>query len=321
MTEPSAFTEDDVHEIIPRKGRTRRRNVSLISGIIISVPTPWHELKTNYAAANLSSLVKGAPEVVSKITRSKGGYASAAATLDYVSRHGQLELITEEGEAILGPTDLQDLKTEWRYGGVPMPNESHFTEVVKVVLSAPEGAEPDYILRAARDTAEIMLHGHQYAMVLHEPRTDPSPNVSPYPHVHIVVKAMSLRGIRYNVSPTELDAWRKIFAANLRALGVEVTASWRSERFMDYQYKLEEEGLLEPDHDIKKRLTKSENKALDAYAKLSVESLDGADGDPQTALDIVRFLKRKLGPRVIETSQDKEQRRQRHREPDRGIDR
>lgn len=321
MTEPSPFTEDDVHEIIPSKGRMSRRNVSLISGVMISVPTPWHELKTNRAAANLSSLMRGAPEVVSKITRSKGGYPSAAATLDYVSRDGRLELITEEGESIVGRVDLQDLKAEWRYGGVPMPSESQFTEVVKVVLSAPEGTDPDCILQAARDTAEIMLHGHQYAMVLHEPRTDPSPNVSPYPHVHIVVKAMSLRGIRYNVSPTELDAWRKIFAANLRALGVEVAASWRSERFMDYQYKLEEEGLLEPDLDIRKRLTRSENNALDAYARRSVESLDGVDGDPQTALDIVRFLKRKLGPKVIETPQDKEQRRQRHREPDRGIDR
>ncbi|MFP1130201.1 hypothetical protein [Asticcacaulis sp. W401b] len=288
---------------------------------MISVPTPWHELKTNHAAANFSSLMRGAPEVVSKITRSKGGYPSAAATLDYVSRDGQLELITEEGEVIAGRTDLHDLKAEWRYGGVPMPSESQFTEVVKVVLSAPEGTDPDCILRAARDTAEIMLAGHQYAMVLHDPRTDPSPNVSRYPHVHIVVKAMSLRGVRYNLTLGEIDAWRKIFAANLRALGVEVTASWRFERFMDYQYKLEEEGIPEPGMDIRKSLTASENKALQAYAKLSVERLDGADGDPQTALDIVRFLKRKLGPKVIETPQDKEERRQRHREPDRGIDR
>jgi hypothetical protein len=59
-------------------------------------------------------------------------------------------------------------------------------------------------------------------MVLH---TD-----EPHPHVHMVVKAVSEQGARLNIRKATLREWRKEFARQLRAHGVEANATERAVR-------------------------------------------------------------------------------------------
>jgi hypothetical protein len=69
--------------------------------------------------------------------------------------------------------------------------------------------------------AEFALK-HRYAMVLH---TDQR-----HPHVHLVVKAVSEEGRRLNIRKVTLRAWRRQFAAQLRAQGVAANATERAVR-------------------------------------------------------------------------------------------
>jgi hypothetical protein len=87
----------------------------------------------------------------------------------------------------------------------------------------PPGTPPKKVLEAVRDFArEEFGLKHRYAMVLH---TD-----EPHPHVHMVVKAVSEQGVRFNIRKATLRAWRREFARHLRAHGVEANATERAVR-------------------------------------------------------------------------------------------
>jgi len=68
-------------------------------------------------------------------------------------------------------------------------------------------------------------------MVLH---TD-----EPHPHVHMVLKAVSERGVRLHIRKQTLRHWRQEFARHLRALGVEANATERAVRGESRQTKLD----------------------------------------------------------------------------------
>ena len=70
---------------------------------------------------------------------------------------------------------------------------------------------------------------HRYAMALH---TD-----EPHPHVHMVVKAISERGVRLHIRKGALREWRGEFARHLRALGVAANATERAVRGQSRTHK------------------------------------------------------------------------------------
>jgi len=87
----------------------------------------------------------------------------------------------------------------------------------------PPGTPPEKVLAAVRNFArEEFALRHRYAFVLH---TD-----EPHPHVHLVLKAVSERGIRLNIKKATLRHWRSEFAKNLRLLRVEANATERAVR-------------------------------------------------------------------------------------------
>lgn len=306
MTDPSEPPFEENHEFVPRMAPGARRYVSRITGVGLHIPTPWQDRKAHLEKANLRSLLRGAPEAVVKISRGGKGYASVAAALDYVSREGQLPLLTEEGEKILGHAALEDLKDEWRYGGVPLPSNGAATEVFGVILSMPEGTSCETVLKSAAEVSATMLPGHQYALVLHEPHTDPSPNAAAHPHVHVVIKAMSVRGIRFHPTPTDIDDWRKLFAVKLRERGVDAAASWRSERFVNFQSHLEDQNITPSMQGVREKLTKAEDGALLRYAKMAYGQLHQNEKDVATLMELMAFLTRKLGVKTLQAPALKE---------------
>jgi len=69
---------------------------------------------------------------------------------------------------------------------------------------------------------------HRYAMVLHDPATDPKHEKTESgknPHVHLVVKAVGENGERLYIRKDTLQAWREQFAHALREQGVEANAT------------------------------------------------------------------------------------------------
>lgn len=88
------------------------------------------------------------------------------------------------------------------------------------------------MLAAVREFAsEEFGRKHRYAMVLH---TD-----EPHPHVHVVVKAVSEAGVRLNIRRETLQHWRREFARQLRARGVEANATERRVRGQSRTSKLD----------------------------------------------------------------------------------
>lgn len=188
---------------------------------------------TSGDVAHVRRTVDRTPEVMVKVL-SKGGQDAKAVRrhLDYLSRRGDLELETDDGERIAGKDAQKSLLEDWgldidegrrRSGLTPREDRRPPKLVHKLMFSMPAGTPADKVLQAVRNFAfEHFALQHRYAMVLH---TD-----EPHPHVHMVVKAVSEQGNRLNIRKDTLRRWRAEFARHLRALGVPANATERAVR-------------------------------------------------------------------------------------------
>jgi hypothetical protein len=181
----------------------------------------------------LSRTVRRTPEVMVKVL-TKGGrdLKAVGRHLSYLSRHGEVEVETDDGRRLSGQGVEQELLEDWdldleearrtrelrSHPGTVRPKLVH-----KVVFSMPAGTPPDGLLRGAQAFARETFGAKQrYAMVLH---TD-----EPHPHVHMVVKAVSEEGVRLNIRKATLRGWRREFARHLRAQGISANATDRGVR-------------------------------------------------------------------------------------------
>lgn len=147
----------------------------------------------------------------------------------------------DDGDRLIGPEAGQQLINHWdldldkdrRQRGLFAINRRVPPKLVhRIIFSMPAGTPPGKVFGAVRDLAreEFGLR-HRYAMVLH---TD-----EPHPHVHVVVKALSEDGVRLNIRKETLRHWRREFARQLRARGVEANATERIVRGQSREPKLD----------------------------------------------------------------------------------
>jgi hypothetical protein len=174
----------------------------------------------------IARTVGGTPEVVVKVSGGGRTAQAAKAHLDYIGRHGKLEIETDEGQRLQGRQAGAWLTDDWnlalskgQYREVRPGEPDRRPKVVhNLVFSMTKGTPPDKLLAATRVFArEQFALRHRYAMVLH---TDQD-----HPHVHVVVKAESELGERLYIRKATLRQWREAFAACLRAQGVAANAT------------------------------------------------------------------------------------------------
>lgn len=170
--------------------------------------------------------VGNTPEVVVKVSGGGRTAAAARAHIDYIDRHGKLEIETDDGQTLQGLRVGAWLVDDWNLAlskgqyREPRPGEPDRRPKVvhNLVFSMRRGTPPDKLLAATRVFArEHFALRHRYAMVLH---TDQD-----HPHVHVVVKAESEQGERLYIRKATLRQWREDFAACLRAQGVAANAT------------------------------------------------------------------------------------------------
>jgi hypothetical protein len=149
-------------------------------------------------------------------------------------------------------------------------------------------------------------------MVLH---TD-----EPHPHVHLVLKAVSERGVRLNIKKATLRHWRSQFASHLRVLGVTANATERAVRGesrsgpKDGIYRASLRGdsthvrlqaesaaanLLKGGSHVevsKQTLLETRSQVEDGWRVLA-DTLS-KDGHCDLANDVLRFVERMLPPRT-----------------------
>lgn len=179
------------------------------------------------------------PEVMVKVTGGGRDPETAEAHIDYIDRKGELEVLTDEGEYLKGKDVSEFLVRDWKLDTIINKRNREAPEagekdkraklVHNIVLSMPQGTPPQSVLAAAQHFArENFAFTHRYAMVLHDPATDPKHDKTESgknPHVHLVVKAVSETGERLYIRKDTLQNWREQFAQALRDHGVEANAT------------------------------------------------------------------------------------------------
>ena len=182
---------------------------------------------THDQIAQIARTVRGAPEVMVKVSGGANTTEGVAAHFRYIGRRGELEIETDDGELLVGKEvgakliddwdlDLDALRDNWasmERGGRRNPKLVH-----NIILSMPSNTPPNRLLAASRDYArEEFALKHRYAMVLH---TDQA-----HPHVHLVVSAHDREHGRLNINKADLRRWREQFARHLRNHGIEANAT------------------------------------------------------------------------------------------------
>jgi hypothetical protein len=193
-------------------------------------------------AARMGSSGRGAKEVLVKISGGGRDADGVQAHVEYIDRHGKLDIETDHGEVLHGKTAATELINDWAldYGAVPGAPHSRAKvgadgkrrqprQAFNIVLSMPAGTPPDKVLKAVKKLArEEFAHQHRYAMALH---AEEKGKHGMHPHVHLVVKAEhEYDGSRLNPRKADLQRWRERFAEYLTELGVAATATRREDR-------------------------------------------------------------------------------------------
>ena len=173
------------------------------------------------ARAKLARIVRGAPEVIAKITGRQRAGGHVRRHLDYISRKGNLGIETRDGEVITNRDEIAELAAEWSDTVQWHPRTT--VASVSLVFSMPAGTDPDKVLGSVRAVAGAEFgDNHDHVMVLH---TD-----TPQPHVHLTVQAEGLDRKRFNPALRDLNRLRERFAHELRARGVAAEATPRRAR-------------------------------------------------------------------------------------------
>jgi hypothetical protein len=172
------------------------------------------------------------PEVMIKVSGGARTLAGVEQSLQYYGRNGKVGMEMDTGEHLGAKGFEGDLVRDWN-----LDIEAHQRQnaravragrrppklVHNIIFSMPAGTPADKVLKAVRKLMrEEFAFTHRYAMVLH--------TNEPHPHVHVVLKAVSERGVRFNIRKATLRQWREQFASNLRELGVAANATERAVR-------------------------------------------------------------------------------------------
>ena len=288
--------------------------------------TALHDRARAIRARLHATVVRGAPQVMVKVTGGGRGMAAIAAHLRYISQQGRLPIEDDRGVTHEGRDGLHDLVKQWRHAGGQIAERSPRREACNLMLSMPAGTPETALKDAARAFAKTELWNHRYVMVLHSHQANP--------HVHLAVRAEGKDGQRLNPRKADLRRWRETFAAKLRERGIEAEASpqitrggsRRTERL--WHRKARDQGR---DHGPREgeqapvKLTRARRDAAQAWCELAKALASSPEAeDRELAESIVQYARHLPGVRYKPPEQQPqrelpqmEQARVRAREPER----
>ena len=171
--------------------------------------------------------VRRVPEVLVKVTGGGRNIGAVAAHIAYISRRGEIEIDTDDGQRV-SKAGQKELLNDWlldlsagQYRPAPRGAKNSvggIKLVHNIVLSMPAPTPPDKVLAAAKTFArEKFGLKYRYAMALHTHQR--------HLHVHLVVKAESLNAPRLHIDKAMLREWRQDFARMMRDQGISANAT------------------------------------------------------------------------------------------------
>lgn len=166
-----------------------------------------------------------AKQVIVKIASYASGAKRAGATIDYISRDGDLEMENQDGE-LLSQQQVKETMAEWEkdFGKEKTTRKGmESRDTMHMILSTPEGSDKTSTVNAASDFLNEQFGGqNDYLFTVHDDTKNP--------HVHIVVKTKGMDGKRLRTNKQTLMEWRQNFAEHAISYGIEVDASSRLSR-------------------------------------------------------------------------------------------
>ncbi len=198
------------------------------------------------AEKKAEGLVKNIKEAVVKVDKAKSGIKGEHhlhEAANYISRNGDVEIEDEDGE-ILSKSALNERMDEWAED-MAMPDkddETRSADARRFIFSAPKGTDPKALKETIRELAQEVFkkNGYSYVMAMHENNLD-HPDEPDHPHIHILVKAINVKGKRLNIRKQDLRYLRERFAVLAKKHGIELNATTRASRAQEKKAKTQEQ--------------------------------------------------------------------------------
>ncbi|WP_010188953.1 relaxase/mobilization nuclease domain-containing protein [Sphingomonas sp. PAMC 26605] len=228
MSGPDLSFLDEIWRPAAGKGRKDKGGAAVAAAMVSTAQRAANRAKPDATARSaaakqrLERITRFAPEVMVKVSGRQRGGAHTAAHLEYIGRHGKLDVETSDGRTIENVTELRELAREWTEDEEAVSRRREPLTSVSMVFSMPPGTNPDGVYQSVRAFARVELEPFPHAMALHLD--------ADHPHVHLTIAARGEGGMRFNPRKADLAMWRESFARELRARGIDAEATPRRAR-------------------------------------------------------------------------------------------
>ncbi|BDB64819.1 hypothetical protein T36_1276 [Helicobacter cinaedi] len=179
-----------------------------------------------------AKLMSGGYEVMIKITSNARNKTQLLKHIEYISRDGELELLSADNHIFLGKADNKDCVES--YANIPQSFERvrERRETYNMVFSMRdyEECEPHILQEAAFATMKKLYPDSQFVLALHKDTDNP--------HCYICLNANNFDGSRIHIQKKDLFAMRQSFAKELNERGVYALATKRSDSYRGYEIAL-----------------------------------------------------------------------------------
>ncbi|MBK3501321.1 relaxase/mobilization nuclease domain-containing protein (plasmid) [Campylobacter fetus] len=177
----------------------------------------------NFSITNSNLPKKRNTEVVIKITSGSKHFQAISKHIDYISREGNLKILTSDLETYLGKDENLEIKSIYKNDGMPIPNfgeeKKERRHSINMVFSMRDhsNAPENKIKEAVFKTIKSKFPDNFFVIAFHGDTDNP--------HCHVCLKVANSNGKRINIKKQDLANLRVDFAKNLNDLGIEATAS------------------------------------------------------------------------------------------------
>ncbi|MBZ7942838.1 MobP1 family relaxase [Campylobacter molothri] len=221
-------------EIIAKKVFTKIENASKLPLNYINKNRDKYtkDIKTGKLVSK--NMFRKNTEVVVKITSGSKNYQALLKHLDYISRDGNVELITNDFDKYIGKDEILEVKRIFKNEGAPIPlykeGAKEKRHTINMVFSMKEhSTTPKEKLQQAAIIALKKSYPNNFFVLAFHADTD-------NPHCHICLKVADKNGKRINPKKADLANLRSEFAKALNELGVEAKATSKKQREANYQF-------------------------------------------------------------------------------------
>ncbi|EJW3048678.1 MobP1 family relaxase [Campylobacter upsaliensis] len=233
MSRPIKIFDD---EIIARKVFTKIENASKLPLNYINKNRDKYTKDIKTGKLISKNMFRKNTEVVVKITSGSKNSQALSKHLDYISRKGNVELITNDFDRYVGEDEILEVKRIFKNEGSPIPlykeGAKEKRHTINMVFSMKEhSTTPKEKLQQATITTLKRIYPNNLFVVAFHADTD-------NPHCHICLKVADKNGKRINPRKADLSNLRAEFAKALNELGIEATATNKRQRKVEKNQEL-----------------------------------------------------------------------------------